>query len=138
MSEEVKIDENYLANIADEAQKLAEFIRSEGEIVNDKKADIFHRYMAHHKLKAIFEAVKMTLDITRASFCFGHDMHHSFLNTEEAKENEWGIVKLDQNPFFTTEEQEKHRKFKRMIGSAIFGALKEVVQESNKETPATH
>lgn len=138
MSEEVKIDEKYLRSQALKAADLSKFITKQAEIMIDENEDMFIRYLSFARLRGIFKGVDMALEISRDAIGMGHNLHHPFMQTPKAIENEWDKINLEQDFFFTTDEQEKRGSFGDMIGAAIFGALKEAVKEANKETPATH
>ena len=136
MSEEVKIDVKYLRSQALKAADLSKFITEQAERMINEDEDMFVRYLAFARLKGIFKGVDMGLELSRDAIGMGHNLHHPFMQTPKAIENEWDKIKLEDDYFFTTDEQEKRDSFGKMIGAAIFGALKQSVKESKKDTPA--
>jgi len=137
MSEEVKIDVKYLRNQALMAVELSKLINRETEIMIDENEDLFVRYIALARLRAIVKGVNMALEVMKDNLIKGHNLHHPLMQTPKAIENDWDKINLEQDDFFTTEKQEKSKSFREMIGAALFGALKEDAKESNKETPVT-
>ena len=128
MSDEVKIDVQYLRQQALKAADLSKFITKQAEIMIDEDEDMFIRYLSFAHLRGIFKGVDMALEVSRDAIGMGHNLHHPFMQTPKAIENDWDKIKLEQDHFFTTDEQEKRDNFGEMIGAALFSALKEAVK----------
>ncbi len=138
MSEEIKIDEKYLRSQATRSLDLAKFITIQCEQMIDETEDLFIRYMCFARLRSIFNGVEMALEISKNAIGMGHNLHHPFMQTEKAIENDWDKIKLEEDHFFTTDNQEKRTIFGEMIGSAIVEALNQTIKEHKKETTPAH
>lgn len=118
---ELQIDEKNITGLVRSVTKLMKEIVDDIEVLENKKADIFHRYTALHRLGAMFMSAQQGMTLASHAFRFGFDVHHPFFQTPTAKEFGWDEIKLERNPFFIQEDDEKPR------GIAI--ELKDVPQE---------
>lgn len=103
---ELKIDEPNITGLILKALELIKVMTEEIETLEDKKADVFDRYMALHRLGAIWMGAQNAMHMAQHAFRFGFDLHHPFFQTKEAIERGWDEVKLDMNPFFVQEPKE--------------------------------
>jgi len=106
MKEIQKIDEKNIRGLIKKVLDLMKDMTEEVEVLEDRKGDVFERYMALHRLGAIWMGANHAMHMASHAFRVGFDLHHPFFQTREAIEKGWDSVKLDMNPFFVQEQKE--------------------------------
>jgi len=103
--DDLKIDERNIAELTQKATEMMEDMVKDIEILDNKKEDVFLRYMSMMRLGALFSAAKQAEHMARHVFKMGFEMHHEYFQTEKAKENGWDeITEIHDNPFFKRKE----------------------------------
>jgi hypothetical protein len=103
--DDLKIDERNIAELTHKAAEMMEDMVKDIEILDNKKEDVFLRYMSMMRLGALFSAAKQAEHMARHVFKMGFEMHHQYFQTEKAKEFGWGaMTDINENPFFMRKE----------------------------------
>lgn len=131
---ELKIDNQYLNNIADDIEDLHKKINNDVKILRDESADTFLRFMSFNRSQAYLRCIETIMDIMHNQIIFGHALSEPMFKTEEYIEKGWDTVKLHRMPFFVREEDKDGEReipdfLKKILAGAILGSL--VGKEAN-------
>lgn len=104
---EVKIDERQIKTVICKSVHLIKVMDGLIDELNDEKADIFERYKNMQFLASMIQGANFAIAQLHDGFRFGFDAHHPLLQSEKAKERGWNEIKLEGNPFFTSEDEKE-------------------------------
>ena len=107
---DLKIDEDYLGSMVDISTNLMGKIMSDIVILNDKDADVFLRFMAFNRIRALHMSLSIIMDVQHMGMLSGHCLQDSFFHTKEGKQNNWHESRISEHPFFCQKEKEGKEK----------------------------
>ncbi|HHT9109569.1 MAG TPA: hypothetical protein ACFYDZ_00250 [Candidatus Brocadiaceae bacterium] len=102
---ELKIDEDYLLEFAEGISLFIKRVLVDKNVICDKNADIFLRYMAFVRVYGYLEAHTTITQALQDAFCFGRSSCHEVFKTKMYGDLGWDNDKsIHDNPFFIQEE----------------------------------
>jgi len=128
---ELKIDEKHISKLCRDITLMMRDIVQDIEILENKEKDVFNRYMSLVRLGAIWMGAQQSLNMSRHLFTMGFDVQHEFFQTKSAKENGWDKVNIQDNPFFTQEDD--HEQGIKVEFKELPDELKEIIVNAIKE-----
>lgn len=142
---ELKIDEKHISKLCRDITLMMRDIVQDIEVLENKDKDVFNRYMSLVRLGAICMGAQQSLSMSRHLFTMGFDVQHEFFQTKSAKENGWYKVRIEDNPFFTQEDEDSEPgikvEFKELpdeLKEIIVNAIKEKFASKRPEQTTQH
>jgi len=104
---ERKIDEEHLKVLVKSIEKANEFIAMDINILKNKEADIFVRFMAYQR-SVYFALIHAPVMVASKNMLIaGYSLHNPIFKTAEALKNGWGELSVDNCEFFITPESDE-------------------------------
>ncbi len=126
--ENLKVNNEYLNNLVEHIEHIVKEINKDISSLKNKDEDIFLRYTAFDRCKALYRFIKPIFLTVQSSMVAGHILQHPIFHTEEGKKNNWDVCKPEHSDFFISQpnnesDDEAEEIYKKKFREVILKAM---------------